>query len=192
MKNYIIVPALTVILLTACKEKKDSKKETQSKEEPPISALSIIKGQLNHLETTIYEVKKFETSGNVTDSTYLKQNEIRKFAAPFLSLPEIVDEKYYEKYTEDKLIDLQQNTLSITSIAKSDSAEIQKQIVIIGLSPTENSKVQSIFIDRYISKGDSTIEQKLFWEIDKYFSIGSIIEKENQPEKTHSIKVAWQ
>jgi len=191
MKNYLIVPVLTVTLLTACKEKKDSKKEEELKE-PPISALSIIKGQLNHLDTSIYEVKKFETTGNVTDSTYLKQGEIRSLAEPFLSLPEIADEKYYEKYTEDRLIDVQQNTLNITSISKSDTAEVQKQIIIISLSPTANSTVQSIFIDRYISKGDSTIEQKLFWEIDKYFSIGSIIEKVNQPEKIHTTKVTWQ
>ena len=191
MKNYLIVPALIVILLTACKEKKVSKKEEALKE-PPISALSIIKGQLNHLDTSIYEVKKFETTGNVTDSAYLKQDEIRSLALPFLSLPDIADEKYYEKYTEDRLIDAQQNTLNITSISKSDTAEVQKQILIISLSPTANSTVQSIFIDRYISKGDSTIEQKLFWEIDKYFSIGSIIGKENQPEKTQTTKVTWQ
>ena len=122
----------------------------------------------------------------------MKQDEIRKFAQPFLSLPEIADEGYYEKYTEDKLIDIEQNTLNITSIAKSDTAEIQKQIVIVSLSPTENSKVQSIFIDRYIAKGDSTIEQKLFWVLDSYFSIRNIIEKENQPEKILTTKVTWQ
>ena len=191
MKNYLIIPALTIILFIACKEKKEAKKEEEAKE-PPISALSIIKGQLNHLDTSLYEVKKFETIGNVTDSTYLTRHDIRKFAEPFLSLPEIADEKYYEKYTENKLIDSQQNTLNITSTSKSDTAEVQKQIIIVALSPTANSTVQSIFIDRYITRGDSTIEQKLFWEIDKYFSIGSIIEKENQPDKTHITKVTWQ
>jgi len=192
MKNYLIVPALTVILLTACKEEKESKKEKEPNEESPISALSIIKGQLNDLDTSLYEARKFETIDNVTDTTYLKREEIRNIAAPFLSLPEIADEKYYEKYTEDKVIDAQQNILNITSTAKSDTAEVQKQFIIIGLSPTTNSKIQSIYIDRYISKKDSTIEQKLFWEIDKYFSIRTIIEKKNQPEKIHSTKVTWQ
>lgn len=192
MKNFLIISALTIIFFTACKEKKDPVKEKEPKDDRPISALSIIKGQLNHLDTSIYEVKKFETVNNVTDSIYLKRGEIRKFAQPFLSLPEIADEGYYEKYTEDKLIDIEQNTLNITSIAKSDTAEIQKQIVIVSLSPTENSKVQSIFIDRYIVKGDSTIEQKLFWVLDSYFSIRNIIEKENQPEKILTTKVTWQ
>ncbi len=191
MKNYLIVPVLTLFLLTACNQKKESKKEEESKEQP-ISALSIIKGQLNHLDTSIYEVKKFETTNNKTDSVYLKRDEIRKAAESFLSLPEIADEKYHEKYTETRLIDAQQNSLNITSLSTSDTAEVQKQIIIIGLSPTTNSTVQSIFIDRFISKGDSTVQQKLFWEIDKYFSIGSIIAKQNQPEKIHTTKVTWQ
>ena len=191
MKNYLIGPVLTLVLLTACNQKKDSKKEEEPKESP-ISALSIIKGQLNHLDTSIYEVKKFETTNNRTDSVYLKRGEIRKAAKPFLSLPEIADETYHEKYTETRLIDAQQNTLNITSLSTNDTAEVQKQIIIISLSPTANSTIQSIFIDRYISRGDSTIQQKLFWEIDKYFSIGSIIEKEDQPEKIHTTKVTWQ
>ncbi|HJS55212.1 MAG TPA: hypothetical protein VJ765_11735 [Chitinophagaceae bacterium] len=192
MKNYVTLSVLTIIFLTACKGKKDPGKEKDQKQESPISALSIINGQLNHLDTSIYEVKKFETINNVTDSTYLKQGEIRKFAGPFLTLPDIADEKYYERYTEDKLIDIEQNALNITSVSRSDTAEIQKQIIIISLSPTENSKVQSIFIDRYIANGDSTIEQKLFWVLDSYFSIANIIEKKNQPEKILTTKVTWQ
>jgi len=63
---------------------------------------------------------------------------------------------------------------------------------VITLADDASGKVQSVFIDRYMPSKDSTVEQKLFWEIDKYFSIGSIIQKENQPDKTHFTKVAWQ
>ena len=186
MKNYLIIPVLIVISFSACKEKKEAKQES------PISALSIIKGQLNRLDTSLYSLIKYETSDNITDSTYLKREEIRKFAAPFLSLPEIADKNYYNNYNEERLIDAQQETLNITSTAKNENAEIQKQIIVITLSDVSSGKVQSIFIDRYIPSKDSTIEQKLFWEIDKYFSIGTIVEKENQPDKTHFTKVAWQ
>ena len=90
------------------------------------------------------------------------------------------------------MLDAQQNILNITTIAKSDTTEIQKQFIIVDISPTTDNKVQSIYIDRYISKGDSTLEQKLFWEIDKSFLIRSITGKKDQPEKVHSIKVMWQ
>ena len=186
MKNYLILSSLIAVLFAACKEKKETKQE------PPISALSIIKGQVNKLDTSLYGITKYETTGNITDTAYLKREEVRKFAAAFLSLPEIADKKYYENYTEERLIDAQQETLNITSTAKNENAEIQKQIIVITLADVSSGKVQSIFIDRYLPSKDSTVEQKLFWEIDKYFSIGSIIEKENQPDKTHFTKVAWQ
>lgn len=186
MKNYLIIPTLVAILFIGCKEKKEAKQE------PLISALSIIKGQLNELDTSLYSIIKYETADNITDTAYLRREEVRKFAAAFLSLPEIADKKYDKNYTEERLIDAQQETLNITSTAKNENAEIQKQIIVIALADVSSGKVQSIFIDRYISSKDSTIEQKLFWEIDKYFSIGSIIEKENQPDKTHFTKVTWQ
>jgi len=186
MKNYLILPALIAIFFAACKEKKETKQE------PPISALSIIKGQLNSLDTSIYEIVKYETTDNITDTVYLKREDVRKFAGVFLTLPEIADKEYYTNYTEERLIDAQQQTLNITSTAKNENAEIQKQIMVITLADVSSGKVQSIFIDRYIPSKDSTIEQKLFWEVDKYFSIGSIIEKENQPDKTHLTKVTWQ
>ena len=186
MKNYLILPALITIFFAACKEKKETKQE------PPISALSIIKGQLNSLDTSLYEIIKYETTDNITDTVYLKREEAREFATPFLMLPEIADKDYYKNYTEERLIDAQQETLNITSTAKDENAEIQKQIIVIGLADISSGKVQSIFIDRYIPSKDSTVEQKLFWEIDQYFSIGSIIEKENQPEKTRFTKVVWQ
>jgi hypothetical protein len=112
MKNYLIISALIAILFSACKEKKDANQE------PPISALSIIKGQLNHLDTSLYGITKYETANNTTDTTYLRRDEIRKFAAPFLSLPEIADKNYYKNYTEERLIDAQQETLNITTTAK--------------------------------------------------------------------------
>lgn len=190
MKNYWIFPVFTLILIISCKEKKENKQE---KEELPISALSIIKGQMNKLDSSMYAFIKFERNGNKTDSVYLKREEIRKLAAPFLSLPDIADNAYYKKYTEERLIDAQQNTLNITStLNDGEKGEIQKQIIIVGLADVSGGQVQSIFIDRSINSADSTIEQKLFWQIDKHFSIGNIIIKENQPEKTSYTKVEWQ
>src|SRR5258705_2335975 len=186
MKNYLIIPPLIVILFAGCKEKKEAKQES------PISVLSIIKGQLNGIDTLLLSITKYETTDNITDTAYLKREQIRKFAAPFLSLPEIADKKYYDNYNEERLIDAQQETLNITSTAKNENAEIQKQIIVITLADVSSGKVQSIFIDRYLPSQDSTIEQKHFWEIDKHYSIVSIIEKENQPDKTHFTKVTWQ
>ena len=141
----------------------------------------------------MYEFKKLERNGNRNDTTYLRRDEIRKLAEPFLSLPDITDKTNYKKYAEEKLIDADQGTLSITSTLKDgETGDIEKQIILVGMASESNGKVQSIYIDRSINSPDSTIEQKLFWQIDKYFTIGTIVSKENQPEKTYYTKVEWQ
>ena len=189
MKNYFIISIVILASIVACKEKK----EPAEKDDKPISVISIIKGQLAHLDTSLYQVTKFEIIDNRPDTAYLKREEIKRYAAPFLSLPEIANKDYYSKYTEDRLIDAELETLSITSTLKDAiDAEIQKQIVIIDIKDISDGKIKSIYIDRYIPSADSSVQQKLFWEVDKYFSIGNIIEKENQPDKTQTIKIAWQ
>ena len=186
MKNNYYSLLVIFFFFTACKEKKDSSKESA------ISAISIIKGQVNHLDTSLYQIMKFETYDGKTDTSYLKREEVSNIAVDFLSLPDISQNDYTDNYIEDRLIDAGQNTLSITATAKTDKQEIQKQIIIVLLDDLATGKVQSIYIDRSVQVNDSTIQQKLFWQIDKYFRVGSIIQKGNMPEKTHMLKVTWE
>jgi len=187
MKNYWVILVLTILLITACKQKKEETKEA------PISAISIIKGQLHNLDSFMYEIKKVERNENRNDTTFINRHEARSLAAPFLSLPDIADKKLSKKYTEERLLDAEQNILSITSTLKEDEhEEIEKQMLGVDISDISNGHVQSIFIDTYKQAGDSTIETKLVWEVDKYFTIYTTIQKSDQPEKNYFIKVMWQ
>ncbi|HLF46798.1 MAG TPA: hypothetical protein VI548_10255 [Chitinophagaceae bacterium] len=185
MKNILSLFIFLSLFINSCKEKKESEKE------PVISVLSIIKGQVNHIDTSFYQLVKTETVDGKTDTTYIKREEVRGLAAAFLSLPDISQNHYSENYTEDRLIDASQNTLSITSTAKEEKPEIQKQIIIIPLDELASGKVESIFIDRSVRVNDSSIQQKLFWQIDQYFQVVSIIQKGNEPEKVQITKVKW-
>lgn len=185
MKYTFIYLLATSIIHLSCKEK------NKTSEEPVISALSVIKGQINHLDTSFYQILKFETMDGKTDTGYVKREEIRSLSSDFLSLTDISLTGYSENYTEERLIDEGQNTLSITSTAKKESLEIQKQIIIIPLDEFASGKIESIFIDRSFQIKDSSIQQKLFWQMDKYFQVASIIQIENQAEKVQILKVQW-
>lgn len=186
MKNMYYSIAAVFFLFVACNEKKKSSKEAA------ISAISIIRGQVNHLDTSFFQLMKFETQDGKTDSAYIKREEVRGLAAGFLSLPDITLNNYSTNYVEERLIDAGQNTLSITATAKNDTLEIQKQIIVVPLDESATGKVQSIYIDRSVQANDSSIQQRLFWQIDKYFQVGNIIQKGNMPEKTYILKVTWE
>jgi len=184
MKICYTITILCLILIS-CKEKKNKFSDTG------ISAISIINGQVNKIDTSFYQIMKYDIQAGKTDTSYVKREEIRGLAASFLNLPDITKNNYSENYTEEKILDETQNSLSITATAKNEKLEIQKQIIIVPLDESASGNVQSIFIDRFIQEKDSLIEQKLFWELNKFFQIGSIIQVGNKPEKVQTIKVAW-
>lgn len=192
MKTYLFLSIILFVFLLACKDK-DKPADDQA-----ISAVSIIKGQLNGLDTSLYQITKIETTTTpgqpqgFPDTTVIKREEIRKFASAFLSLPDITTDDYSKKYTEDKLIDAEQSTLNITATAKDQNAEIQRQILIAGIDDLSSGKIKSVYIERNQPSADSILEQKLLWEIDRSFMITTIIQKENQPEKIHRVRIAWQ
>ena len=186
MKNNFYTTVVLSLLLISCGGKKEKKNEQA------ISAISIIKGQVNHLDTSLYQIMKYDMQNGRTDTSYLKREDVRSLAADFLSLPDISIKDYEKNYTEERLFDAQQNSFSITATAKNEKMEIQKQIIIVPLDETAAGNVHSIYIDRLVQLKDSSIEQKLFWQIDKYFQIGNIIQVGNQPEKTKTLKVTWE
>ena len=186
MKIYGIVIGFILVIPTACNSKK------KGTGEKPISATSITRGQLNHLDTSLYQITRYKINNGKTDSAWISREEIRDLAADFLSLPDISQGKLISQYTEEKLIDEATNTLSITSMARNENSEIQKQIIIISLDESANGKVNSIYIERYKKHQDSLFEQKLFWELDKFFQIGNIIHPPDQPEQSELLKVTWQ
>lgn len=186
MKKYIGFIFLPLTFICACKSK------NKPADEFPISAVSIIKGQIRHLDTSLYQFTRYETINSRTDTGFIRREEATRLAADFLTLPDITQKDYPAEYSEERLIDAGRNALSITATAKKENAEIQKQIIIINLDNAASGNVNSIFIDRFIQVKDSSIEQKLFWEVDKFFQVGNIIQVKNQPEISKLIKVAWE
>ena len=186
MKYTYYIFILFVYVTTGCKEKKETSKGIA------ISVVSIIKGQVNHLDTSLYQIMKYETKNSKTDTSYLKREEVRGLANSFLNLPDISKNNYEDNYTEERLIDQGQNTLSIIATAKNEKLEIQKQIIIVPLDELAAGKVQSIYIDRFVQVNNIDTEQKLFWQVDKFFQAGNIIQAGGPGEKTEIIKVTWQ
>jgi len=186
MKNFSVFLILVSMFFAACKGKKvisDNK---------AISAVSIIRGQIKHLDTSFYQIMKYVMKDGKTDSSYLKREDVRTESADFLSLPDITQNDLSKNYSEEHLLDNSQNALSIIYTAKQENLEIKKQIIIVPIDELAAGKVQSIFFDRYIIKGDSTLQQKLFWQVDKFFQVGTILQVGSEPEQMTTSKVTWE
>jgi hypothetical protein len=188
MKNQILILlfGIAIITLPACKEKKGEKQKGAF-----IPVLSIIKGQVNHIDTSLYSIIKVTYRDSMpADTEYIRREDIRLVAKDFLELPELSKKKYIEENIPGPTDNLSTFTYRPIHPEKED---IQRVDLVIdpGLAETGQNVIKSIFIERGFSNRDSSIQKKMLWRIDKSFQVTTISQKEGREETTHTFKVVW-
>ena len=188
MKNYKIIFILIFLIVLACKNKNQADKKTES----VFPVLSFIQSQVAHVDTSLYSIQKIIYLDSLhTDTTYLRREEFRQAAKDFLEIPDLTQKKYSGKYNEEKLFDETMNRVILRySPIEPENEDIQKQEILIAPDPT-GDKVTSIFIDKIINNRDSSVQKLLLWQVDKSFTVTTILQKTGQPEATTIMKVIW-
>lgn len=152
-------------------------------------ALSFIKSQVAHVDTSIYRIIKIVKKDNHSDTSYIKREEFREAAKDFLVLPDISIEKLKNDYKETRLYDESLEKVILNYMPKQADQEITRQEILIKPDPS-GDKVQSIFVNRKITTDDSTIQKILFWEVDKKFRIVTNVQMQDS-ERTETVDVIW-
>lgn len=180
--------AVLLVVVTGCK----SKEKEGSEETGFFPVLSFIKSQVAHVDTSVYAIVQVTKKDSLYDTVYLKREDFKTAAADFLSLPDITSKKLKKQYEETKMFDdaLQRVVISYTPKDKED-VEIQRQEVIIKPGQQSDDEVQTIYIDRVQNNGDSTVQKRMVWDVDKRFQIISIIQKKQAPERVQTVDVNW-
>jgi len=186
MSKWLLLPLLP--LAFSCQSKP---KEEASDTEPYFPIKSYIESQIAHVDTSLYTIQRIETQNNQSDTTIIPREDFKEQAKDFLKIPDITRSKWKDDYVETKLFDEALQSAVITYMPKEEDAEVRRQEVIIKPNASEGDQVKTIFIDRNFEDGSSTIQQKLLWEVNKWFRIVTITQKPNQPEQIKTIQVIW-
>lgn len=181
------VAALFIFALLGCKSSEDAPEDKY--EYFPV--LSYIKGQVNHVDTSLFSILKVTKSNGVADTVHLRREDFKAAAADFLSIPDISVKKWRKRYTETRMFDPELQKVIINYVPKDKEEEIQREDVLIEPNAEEGDKVQTIYIDRLLSNEDSTVQKKMLWEVDKRFQVITITQKKNAPEKVQTTEVTW-
>jgi hypothetical protein len=186
LTGKVLITGISALLILSCKDKKENKEQF-------FPALSFIQSQVAHVDTSIYTIRKVVFNDSTgTDTIYIPREQFRKEAADFLSIPDISLSKYAKKYTEVKDFDPTLNrVMMVYSPVNPANEEIQRQEILIKPDSMEGDKITSIFIYSVTNSGDSQVEKKLLWQVDKSFQVTAITSPKNGPEKTSTFKVIW-
>jgi hypothetical protein len=179
---------IIITLFSSCKSKR--KKSDPNAEFFPVAAY--LKGQVAQMDTSLATIIKIEKIGNnAPDTSYIKREEFKKYAKEFIELPDISSKDLKEDYEVTNMYDDLLDAFIFTYTTTEEDHEIKKEDVILEPSADGNNKVKTVNIDKWVTKGDSTVHKILLWEADKRFLIITKMDKANQPEKIHTLEVKW-
>lgn len=166
-------------------------KEEASDAEPYFPIKSYIESQIAHVDTSLYTIQRIETQNNQSDTTVIRREDFKEQAKDFLEIPDLTKNKWKDDFREEKRFDEDLQSAIISYWPKEEDAEVRRQEVIIKPNAAEGDQVKTIFIDRAFEDGSSTVQQRLLWEVNKWFRITTITQKPNQPEQIKTVQVIW-
>ncbi len=184
---WFLVPAF-FILLTSCSGKKNNtvspNNSTQIENIFPVT--SFLKGQLRIIDSMGVTPLKIISINGKSDSVWLKREDIRKEAIPFLT-PVIDSSNMYSLFSEKSFVDKTINAFTFSYDPKKklpDSINLTHWDVY--MNPQTNS-IQRIYLVK--ENADSTIQ--LTWVVSKWYSIRTIVQIPNQQPQIKEEKMIW-
>ncbi|HEX8316301.1 MAG TPA: hypothetical protein VF609_14965 [Flavisolibacter sp.] len=187
--KQMMIASFALILMVGCKSKKDKKQEVPAAD---FFVNDYVKGQVAKLDTALYSFYKIETVDGRSDTTPIKNTDVRQYARDFLDLPDIAGSNIKNDYEVSHLYDELQNAFIFTYMTKEEHPVRQQDITV---EPEMNAEgkndIRSVYVVVWNNKGDSLIRKNLFWESNKSFQVTSTIEVSGEPEKVKRLKVFW-
>jgi hypothetical protein len=186
-----------IILLTlaiACKTK-PAKNDT----EPTAAADSsgsympvagFIKADILRTDSMAAGILLRSTVNGRKDSAYIQPPQFRQLAQQFL-LPELDSASFAQQFTESSLMDETTQLLNFIYTPKQPDNALQKVIVYVKPALTTD-KVDRIYMENEVVRGDTVLHQKLTWKLQEYFYVITIREPKTGPAVTSMEKVIWE
>jgi len=194
MKRLLIHTFPIFLLISACqstppKETAEQKSVTDTAKKNYLPVEDYLKSEIAAVDSFPYELMRYQTSQNHTDSEIITTAVFNQMAAEFL-LPDLDSSRFEKKFDENSFVDRSTNLVSFTYSTK-DSGNGLKRVDVL-LSPAGGiDRLNSIYMEKISGNADSVFISKLSWKAGRNFRILHINKPRNGPESTTQTVVVW-
>jgi hypothetical protein len=184
--NKLIIAFFLAIFILSCKSKKEKKPEVPATNFFPVK--DYINGQIAKLDTSGYTFLKIEIIDGKSDTTPIKNSEVKQYAKDFIDLPDISAKDIKDDYEIAHLYDEELEAFAFTFTTKEDHP-VRSEHVVVEPMPNADGKndIKSIFVDYWQPGGNSSVRKNLFWEANKSFQITTIPDSGS----TKRVRIVW-
>jgi hypothetical protein len=188
MNRFLLSLSLSFLLL-GCKTKK-AKPEVAAADIFPVN--DYLKGQVARMDTSLASYIKIETMDGHSDTTPIKNTEVKLYAADFLTLPDIASKELKDDYDVTHLYDEELDAFAFTFTTKEDHPVKSEHVI---LDPQQNAEgknnIKSIFVDLRQKSEGASVRKNMLWEAGKNFQIITTTDAPGAAEKIKKLKVVW-
>jgi hypothetical protein len=175
-------------LLVSCKEKK-KKAEVPAEQFFPVT--SYLKGELAKMDTSLATFYKIETVDGKSDTTPIRNVDVKRYAKDFATLPDISSDPLKNDYQATHDYDDLLGAFVFMFTTKEDHP-VRREDVVLDPQPNAQGKndIQSIFVELWENRGDTTVRKNMLWNAGKDFEVTTVTEAGGS-EKTNKLLVVW-
>lgn len=175
-------------LLVSCKEKKKSP-DVPAEQFFPVT--SYLKGELAKMDTSLATFYKIETADGKSDTTPIRNVDVKRFARDFATLPDISADSLKNDYQVSHDYDDMLGSFVFMFTTKEDHP-VRREDVVLDPQPNAQGKndIQSIFVELWEAKGDTTVRKNMLWNAGRDFQVTTVTEA-GGTEKTKKLQVIW-
>jgi hypothetical protein len=149
-----------------------------------------IAGQLKLIDSFQYPLTKIVRTGTKSDTSACTDQELRTLAENFRS-PDLNDPAIHRYYTESSFADQTIPAITFHFSTTRPEMVIRKLDLIVHPDPEKSDKVNSIYLEKSFSSGDTLVSQKLFWYTDKSFVIVTSRQLGSRDLGETQVKLVW-
>ena len=193
MQKFItVLCVINVLFVCSCHTSKEKEPvaNKNTEEETFFPVTDFLLGQLKLTESLPVTPLKITINGNKADSVWLKKEDIRKFAFPFLH-PVIDSVSLRNYFTKKSFLDQTINAVTFSYDPKTrlpDSIKLNHWDVYID---PQKSNVQRIYIVKEETIIGGSMTTQLTWKVNKWCSIRTIIEQPNKHPQVKEEIMKW-
>lgn len=189
---------VTVIILTSCSNNSNTAATN------PDTAIAVVdtpapknyfpvndflKNEVTYADTYFGTYTKYVTTGNKTDSIVIKPEEFKQLATEFTT-DELSKTALEKDYAEASFIDQSTGMATFTYSTSNDSLPV-KRIDVLAKQGEGFDKINSIYIEKIYSKGDTAIRKKINWKSHKNVQVITETTVGTQAPKISHYKIVW-
>ena len=195
MQKFItVIYIASIFFLYACHTSKEKQvyphKTTEEKTQAFFPVTDFLLGQLHVTDSLPITPVKITISGNKQDSVWLKKEDIRTFAIPFLH--PVIDSVTMQNYfTERSFMDQTINAITLSYDAKAqlpDSMKLNHWDIYI--DPLKNA-IQRIYLVKEETINGEIVTTQLTWKVNKWCSIRTIVQPPNKSPQVKEEIMKW-